>query len=98
MFYYIAEYTVSDVVESTSNLTHKPNSFKVIQNGSTMDKLKITGAEIGDTFTLTAAIPGTNVSTSIRITVGADSWAYIQDGLANDAGDNKLRPELGYKK
>jgi len=90
------EYTVSDKKESTSEFTHLPDSFKVSGNGSTCDKLKITGAELGDTYTLTATIPDTNISKSIKVTVGADKKAFMANG--NDS-DKKFRTEiLGYKK
>ena len=97
-----ADITVSDIKESTSEFTHLPNSFKVVQNGSSYNNLKITGAEIGDTFTLTATIPGTNISTSVKVTVGADTQAYVAasniTGKAKDADKDFRMTELGYKK
>lgn len=90
------EYTVSDKKESTSEFTHLPDSFKVSGNGSTCDKLKITGAELGDTYTLTATIPDTNISKSIKVTVGADWKAYMANG---DDSDKTFRTSiLNYKK
>ena len=93
------EYTISDIKESTSEFTHLANSFKVEQNGSTYDKLKITGAELGDTYTLTATIPGTNVSKSVKVTVGADTEAFVSKGKVNSDSDEAFRNEkLNYKK
>ena len=90
------EYTVSDKKESTNEFTHLPNSFKVSGSNSTCDKLKITGAELGDTFTLTATIPDTNISKSIKVTVGADQSAFMANGHDSD---KVFRTNiLGYKK
>ena len=104
------EYTVSDKKESTSEFAHLPNSFKVSGSGSTCDKLKITGAELGDTFTLTATIPDTSISKSIKVTVGADQSAFIankssksaswvtEDDLKADSDKTFRTDILGYKK
>lgn len=79
---------VADLTESTTELTHLTNSFTVSNNGSAAgvlanSKLKITGAEIGDKFKLTATIEGTAVSKDIPVTVGADTEAYVS--TAKDA-------------
>ncbi len=96
------EYTVSDIKENTGDFAHLANSFKVEQNGSTYNKLKITGAELGDKYTLTASIPGTSISKSIAITVGADTQAHIaKSSIAgqDSAADEEFRKDtLGYKK
>ena len=93
------EYTVSDIKESTSEFAHLANSFKVSQNGSTYNKLKITGAELGDTYTLTATIPKTTVSKSVKITVGADTKAYVSKGVDSSDSDEDFRKDkLNYKK
>ena len=93
------EYTVSDINENSGDFAHLANSFKVEQNGSTYDKLKITGAELGDTYTLTATIPGTNISKSVKVTVGADTRAYVSKGKNNSDSDETFRKEeLNYKK
>ena len=97
-----ADITVSDIKESTSEFTHLPNSFKVVQNGSSYNNLKITGAELGDTYTLTATIPGTNISKSVKVTVGADTQAYVAasniTSKAKDADKDFRMTELNYKK
>ncbi|RKI36552.1 hypothetical protein D7V96_25155, partial [bacterium D16-59] len=104
------EYTVSDKKESTSEFTHLPNSFKVSGNGSTCNKLKIEGAEIGDTFTLTATVPNYNISKSIKVTVGADQQTFIANkdsksaswqptnDLKADADKTFRTGKLGYNK
>ena len=79
---------VADLTESTTELTHLTNSFTVSNDGSAAgvlanSKLKITGAEIGDKFKLTATIEGTAVSKDIPVTVGADTEAYVS--TAKDA-------------
>ncbi|RKI52929.1 hypothetical protein D7V86_25570, partial [bacterium D16-51] len=91
-----AEYTVTDIKESTSDLTHVPSSFKVTGSGSGYSQLQITGAEVGDSFTLTATIPGTSISKSIKINVGADTQAYVSND--NDADKTFRTAKLGYKK
>ena len=91
-----AEYTVTDIKESTSDLTHVPNSIKVTGSGSGYNQLQITGAEVGDSFTLTATIPGTSISKSIKINVGADTQAYVS--TATDADKTFRTKHLGYKK
>ena len=96
------EYTVSDIKENTGDFAHLANSFKVEQNGSIYNKLKITGAELGDKYTLTASIPGTSISKSIAITVGADTQANIAKSSItekNSNDDEEFRKDtLGYKK
>jgi len=91
-----AEYTVTDIKESTSDLTHVPNSIKVTGSGSGYNQLQITGAEVGDSFTLTATIPGTSISKSIKINVGADTQAYVS--TATDADKTFRTTHLSYKK
>jgi len=93
------EYTVSDIKENTGDFAHLSNSFKVAQNGSTYKKLKITGAELGDTYTLTATIPGTTISKSVKVTVGADTKAFVSKGKVNSDSDETFRKDkLNYKK
>ncbi len=80
---------VADLTESTTELTHLTNSFTVSNNGSAAgvlanSKLKITGAEIGDKFKLTATIEGTAVSKDIPVTVGADTEAYVSTAKDDD--------------
>ena len=93
------EFTVSDIKENTNDLAHKPDSFIVKHNGSA--DMSIEGAEIGDTFKITATVAG--LSASATVTVGADTYAYIDQGgngakatpgpAAKDIG---LRELLGY--
>ena len=71
------EYTVSNVVENTNALAHKPNSFKTI--GNSTGNLKITGAEIGDKYRITATVAGTTLSISKDVTVLADKAAVLYD-------------------
>lgn len=93
------EYTVSDIKENTGDFAHLANSFKVSQNGSTYDKLTIKGAELGDTYTLTATIPETTVSKSVKITVGADTKAFVSKGKVSSDSDETFRKDkLNYKK
>ena len=88
------EFSVSNIKESESALTYLANSFKV--TGNTSDRLIINGAEIGDTFTLTATAAGTNVSVSKDITVNADAAAYISSSKEDKTDDADLRKLLGY--
>ncbi len=89
------EFSVSNIKESESALTYLANSFKV--TGNTSDRLVINGAEIGDTFTLTATAAGTNVSVSKDITVNADAAAFISSSKDKKADDDTdLRKLLGY--
>ena len=102
-------FTVSDVKENTTDTAHVANNFTVNKNGTL--NTYITGAEIGDTFTLTAKVSGTKLSTSIKITVGADKAAYIdqsgdgtkkvvkEDGTeVSGTKDKGLRELLGYNR
>lgn len=88
------EFSVSNIKENGSALTYLANSFKV--TGNTSDKLVINGAEIGDTFTLTATAAGTNVSVSKDITVLADGAAFISSSKEKKTDDSELRKLLGY--
>ena len=85
---------VADLTESTTELTHLTNSFTVSNNGSAAgvladSKLKITGAEIGDKFKLTATIEGTAVSKDIPVTVCVDTEAYVS--TTNGDHDKEFR-------
>jgi len=100
------EFTVSNIKENTGALAHKPNSFEVHKNGSS--EMYISGAEIGDTYTLTATVKGTKISASIDVTVANDGKAYIDsdsEGTASKLEDGEwtmgtldkgLRTFLGY--
>ncbi len=85
------EFTVSDIVENTDTaLAHVPDSFIVNSNGTT--ETTISGAEIGDTFKLTAKVKGTDITASIKVVVGADKGAYIDEdgGSASKTGKQTL--------
>ena len=78
------EFTVADIKEADTDLTHVPNNFVVSKNGTA--EANIEGAEIGDTFKLTAKVKGQNITDSITIKVGADKDAYIdQNGSGSKA-------------
>lgn len=88
------EFAVSDIKENTDEFAHVPNSFQVSKNNSA--DIQITGAEIKDTFNLTATVSGTSVTNTIAVTVGADSLALLQD---NWNADELLRKNaLGYNR
>jgi len=93
------EFSVSNIEESHTDLTHVPNNFVVNANGS--KDMNIVGAEIGDTFTLTATIAGTKISDNVKVTVNADGAAALYsagvDTSADDCPcDKNLRKILGY--
>ena len=90
-------FTVSDVTENTSETAHVANNFTVNKNGTL--NANIEGAEIGDTFTLTAKVAGTKLSASVKMTVAADTAAYIdQNGDGSKAStDNAGNPVAGSK-
>ena len=71
--------TFSKVVENENNARKK--NIQVVSNAST--DAQITGAEIGDTFTVTYSAG--NASISVDVTVGADTTAFFtqanSDGL-----------------
>ena len=90
------EFSVSNIKENTSNLAYLSNSFKVSGNNGSSEDFEISGAEIGDTFTLTATAAGTNVSVSKDITVNADAAAFISSSKEEKIDDAKLRKLLGY--
>lgn len=79
-------FTVSDIKESTSELTHLDKSFTVYANATS--ETNIEGAEIGDTFTLTYKIG--SASATLKLTVDADEWAKI---TSTDDYDKTFRTE-----
>ncbi|RKI36632.1 hypothetical protein D7V96_25065, partial [bacterium D16-59] len=86
------EFAVSDIKENTDEFAHVPNSFSVSKNNSV--DATITGAEIKDSFKLTATVDGTSVSATIPVTVNADGAAKVTNTWD---GDKELRTEkLGY--
>ena len=88
------EYVISDLKESTDALTHIANSLAVNKNGSSAPV--VTGAEIGDSFKITATVAGTNVSTDATITVGADTLAKVSSKAANSTDKTFRTAKLGY--
>ena len=88
------EYVISDLKESTDALTHIANSLAVNKNGSSTPV--VTGAEIGDSFKITATVAGTNVSTDATITVGADTLAKVSSTEANSTDKTFRTAKLGY--
>ena len=69
-------FRVTDVTESATG--YAANSFKVTGNDSAA--ISITGAELGDTFTLVVSYAGdANISASTAITVGPDDLAIIEN-------------------
>jgi hypothetical protein len=68
-------YTISDYKEATGQNTHKVNSVQIFDNGSGAPY--ITGAEIGDTFTLTAKVVGKSITATCKVTVGADTKSVL---------------------
>ena len=73
-------FRVSSIVENKDRYTE--NNFTVTGNDS--NKVKIEGAELGDTFVLTIKVGG--VTKNINVTVGADNEAYIEGSNNNYTG------------
>ena len=88
------EFAISDVKENTDEFAHVPNSFMVSGNNS--KDAEITGAEIKDTFKLTATVVDTSVTASIPVTVTADSKAKISTKQSNDTDKDFRKDKLGY--
>ncbi len=75
-------YSVSSIEEADTEFTHLANSFDVANNGT--EKLKVSGIEIGDKFTVTATVTQKNnrnigFSANASVVAGADAAAYIAD-------------------
>lgn len=79
-------FRVSSIVENKDRYTE--NNFTV--TGNDKNKVKIVGAELGDTFVLTIKVG--DVTKNINVTVGADKQAYIEGSNNNYTG--KLEPKL----
>ena len=84
------EFTIKDYAENTGAFAHKQNSFQISTNGS--DKTSIKGAELGDTFVVTATIGG--VSAQAKVTLGSDTSANVTDKANADKVFRKAY--LGY--
>ena len=81
-------YTISNIEENTGALAHVSNSFTVTKNGS--NKVEITGAEIGDKFTVTGYVEGyEGIKATATVTVGADTNAYISNTSDSDKNFRK---------
>ncbi len=88
-------YTVSAVKENTGAFAHKADNFTVKNNGS--KDTRITGAELGDTFTITATVENTNITDTLKVTVGADNSANVASGKStSETADHALREILDY--
>lgn len=75
----------NDVTFKVSNITenedgYAQNNFKVANNAS-YNAYIIEGAELGDTFDLT--IEAGDITKTIKVTVGADTEAFLADGNNN---------------
>ena len=88
------EFAISDIVENKDEFAYVPNSFQVSGNNS--KDAEITGAEIKDTFKLTATVVGTSVTASIPVTVTADSKAKLSSINAKSTDENFRKKYLGY--
>ena len=88
------EFAVSDIKENTDEFAHVPNSFSVSKNNSA--DATIAGAEVKDTFKLTATVSGTNVTATIPVTVNADSAAKVSSVTANSSDESFRKDCLGY--
>ena len=86
-------YKVSDIKESTSDMTYMVNSFAVNQNNT--ENASISGAEIGDAYKLTATVDGYNISTSVDVTVGSDGLARISTNKNNNTDETFRKDVLG---
>lgn len=85
------EFAVSDIKENTDGLAHKPDSFPVSKNNSA--EATITGAEIKDTFKLTATVSGTDVTAAIPVTVNADGAAKVSS-VPGQSSDESFRKDF----
>ena len=80
-------FKVSNAVENASG--YADNNFTVNSNDSV--NAYITGAELGDKFTLTVTADKNGaVSKNITITVGADRHAYVSSNAAGNSYKNQL--------
>lgn len=83
----VLEYTVSNAIEDKDG--YAENNFKVSDNGT--NDPSIVGAEIGDTFDLVISVAGSTLEKTTKVTVGADTWAAIENN------DNKYTKKDGLK-
>ncbi len=86
------EFSITDIKENEDEFSHVLHSFKVDKNNSA--DASISGAEIKDTFKLTATVTlkGVNATASIPVTVNADQKAKL--GTNENEGDKELRSKF----
>lgn len=85
-------------IDNKTVYAHLPNSFEISKNNTKC--VEIVGAEIKDTFNLTANIKGTSIYCTVPVTMEADELAYI-DSTGFDEGrstSDDLRSKLGYNR
>ena len=89
-------FTVTDYNENPDG--RLDDNYKITNNG--YDNSKITGAELGDTYTLTANISNTGITKTIKMTVGADKAAKIVSNKSmTESTEYDLRyNHLGYNR
>ena len=90
-------YTVTGYTEDLINGRLEDN-YTISNNG--YDTSKITGAERGDVYTLTANVANSGITAKAKITVGGDNAAYIESnrGMAQST-EYELRTKwLGYNR
>lgn len=89
-------YNVALDKENSDDTAYLTNSFAVTRNNSANPVIK--GAEIKDTFKLTATLEGFNLSKTIPVTVGSDNKAR-HSSISDRDTDEKFRKEvLGMKR
>ena len=89
-------YNVSDITENAGEFAHLDKSFVVNANDTAQTTIK--GAELGDkyTLTLTASNSYGSAKGSIKITVGADTEAYMSTVSGGDHDKDFRKDYLHY--
>lgn len=88
-------YTVSDIKENEGAFAHVSGNFVANQNGT--PGMNIDGAELGDTYTLKAALADyPNVTASIPVTVGSDTKAVLSSVSGNNTDKDFREKFLNY--
>ena len=90
-------YTVSDYKEDLDKCRLEKN-YTIEKNG--YNNSKITGVELGDSYTLTAKVKDTEMAATIKLTVGGDDKAkIISNKVMSESDEYKLRNDwLGYNR
>lgn len=88
-------YTISDYVENEGDFAHVYGNATIYKNGS--KDVYVEGAELGDTYKLTATVKGTTISDSCTVKVGADKRAKVSSDSTLST-DEDFRKSLGYAK